>query len=236
MTRPQTTLDQELPSRVRSALRHYHPSGFLLAAQLLLLILYAVFDGLHSQRALISASGVVVLMLVVWVVNRSPAVNWIAWALAIPALILTILSALSADATLIAWASLLEAILYFYAAGSLIAYMMGDYRVTMDELFAAGATFTLLAWAFAYIYLVIQTWSPGSFLSGIKPGQALTFVELLFLSFTNLTATGLSDISPVTTAARVPVMLEQFVGVGYVAVVVSRLIGLTIQGQKASRP
>jgi hypothetical protein len=39
----------------------------------------------------------------------------------------------------------------------------------------------------------------------------------------------------VTTAARVPVMLEQFAGVGYVAVVVSRLIGLTIQGQSRSR-
>lgn len=49
-----------------------HPSAFLLAAQLLLLILYSVFDGMQSERALISAFGLVVLVLRVWVVNRSP--------------------------------------------------------------------------------------------------------------------------------------------------------------------
>jgi len=59
-----------------------------------------------------------------------------------------------------------------------------------------------------------------------------TFIELLFLSFTNLSATGLSDIVPNTPAARVLVMLEQFAGVAYIAVVVSRLIGMTIVRQK----
>lgn len=214
---------------------NYHPSAFLLAAQLLLLILYAVFDGAHSQRALISAFGVVVLMLVVWVISRSPAVNWVAWVLAVPAFILSVLSAFSANAILIVWSSLLEAVLYFYAAGSLIAYMMEDYEVTPDELFAAGATFTLFAWGFAYLYLICQTLFPGSFISQLSSEQSLTFIDMLFLSFTNLSATGLSDILPVTTTARVLIMLEQFSGVGYVAMVVSRLVGLTIQKQQRKR-
>jgi hypothetical protein len=51
---------------------------------------------------------------------------------------------------------------------------------------------------------------------------------MLFLSFSNLSATGLSDIVPITSSSRVMVMLEQFAGVAYLAVVVSRLIGLTI--------
>ena len=51
---------------------------------------------------------------------------------------------------------------------------------------------------------------------------------MLFLSFSNLSATGLSDIVPITSSSRVIVMLEQFTGVAYLAVVVSRLIGLTI--------
>ena len=50
----------------------------------------------------------------------------------------------------------LEAVFYFYATGSLIAYMLEDEFATVDELFAAGATFTLLAWAFAYVYVVCQ--------------------------------------------------------------------------------
>jgi hypothetical protein len=52
------------------------------------------------------------------------------------------------------------------------------------------------------------------------------------LSFTNLSATGLGDILPITPLARVLVMLEQFSGVGYVAVVVSRLIGMSLTIRK----
>lgn len=210
------------------ALARHHPSAFLLAAQLLSLVLYAVFDGSSSGRALLSAFGVLVLSLVVWVINRSPAIRWIAWVLVAPAFVLALLSVVFISPTLLMWSSLLEAALYFYAAGSLIAYMMEDYRVTTDELFAAGATFTLLAWGFAYAYQVCQTWFPGSFLGGTYPGQARTFLELLSLSFTNLSATGLGDTLPISSPARVLVMLEQFAGVAYIAVVVSRLIGMTM--------
>jgi hypothetical protein len=225
-----------MATSIKGPLSRIHPSAFLLAAQLLILILYAVFDGEQFEGALISAFGLVVLVLRVWVVNRSPGVDWIAWLLAIPAFVLTILTAVSANPTFVVWWSIFEAALYFYAAASLIAYMMSDYRVTTDELFAAGATFTLLAWGFAYLYLLCQTVLPGSFVSSvIGSRQSLTFVELLFLSFTNLTATGLSDISTVTTAARVIAMFNQMLGVGYVAMVISRLVGLTIQKQEETQ-
>lgn len=182
-----------------------------------------------GQRAVLGALGGLVLMLVVWVVDRSPVVNWVAWILAVPAFLLSLASAVSDNPNLLIWSALLEAGLYFYAVYSLIAYMMEDYQVTTDELFAVGATFTLLAWGYAYLYLVCQAWLPGSYVSAVKAGTEFTFLELLFLSFTNLSAAGLSDIVPVAAPARVLVMLEQFSGVGYVAVVVSRLVGLTIQ-------
>jgi hypothetical protein len=71
-------------------------------------------------------------------------------------------------------------------------------------------------------------WYPESFIGHTRPGEPRTFVELLFLSFTNLSAVGVGDVLPITSAARVLVMFEQFIGVAYIAVVVSRLIGLTI--------
>lgn len=223
------------PSRIRLRLLSLHPSAFLLAAQLLQLLLYAAYDGIHSQRALLSAIGGVLLALVIWVVSRSPARNWIAWLLAVPAFTLSLLSAFFINDTLLGWSALLEAMLYFYAAGSLIAYMLGDYRVTTDELFAVGATFTLIAWGYAYLYLVLQTWSPGSLVGGMPPHQPLTFIELLFVSFTNLTTAGLSDVYPVSAAARVVMMLEQFTGVCYVAMVISHLVGLISRQRKGVR-
>jgi Ion channel len=174
------------------------------------------------------AAGVLILALVVWVINRKSMMPSVAWLLVVPTLVLSLLSSLIHNNTLLVWSSLLEATLYFYAAGMIIAYMMQDYRVTIDELFAAGATFTLLAWGFAYVYLACQLLFPGSFIGLNAPGEPRTFVELLSLSFANLSATGLGDILPLTSAARVLVMLEQFAGVAYIAVVVSRLIGMTL--------
>jgi Ion channel. len=131
---------------------------------------------------------------------------------------------------------LLESGLYFYTAGSLIAYMLQDHAVTSDELYAAGATFTLLAWAFAFAFSVCQQWYPGSFTAAVDPTSARSWMELLFLSFSLLSGVGLSDVVPILPQARALVMLEQFAGVMYIAVVVSRLIGLTILRVKPAPP
>ena len=221
--------EQYLKSRVFRALTRIPPSAYLLTAQLLLLVLYAAFDGQQIERALISVFGVGVLVLRVWVIQRSPASNWIAWGLAISTMVLLLISGFVQNPTLLGWSAMLDAALYFYAAGSLIASIMNDYEVTVDVLFTAGATFTLLAWGFAYLFLICQVWVPDSFIKAVNPEAPLTFIELLYLSFTNLSAVGLSDIIVVSPWARVVAMLEQFAGVGYVAVVVSRLVGLTLQ-------
>jgi hypothetical protein len=215
-------------SRPWAVLARRHPSAFLLAAQLLSLLLYPSIDDTTSGRLLFGAVALVVVPLAVWVVNRSPSVRWVAWLLAIPAMLLTVVGVLFDRPELLPFSATLEAALYFYAAGGLIAYMLHDHDVSADELFAAGATFTLLAWGFAYAYFVCQVWYPGSFTGMVEPERPRQWMELLFLSFTNLSATGSGDIMPVSSPARVLVMFEQFAGVGYIATVVSRLIGLTI--------
>ena len=215
-------------SRPWALMARRHPSAFLLAAQLLSLLLYPIMDDTTSGRMLFGAVALVVVPLTVWVVAHSPSVRWVAWMLAIPAVILTIAGIALDQRGLLQLSAVLEAALYFYAAGGLIVYMMNDHEVSADELFAAGATFTLLAWGFAYAFFVCQAWYPDSFVGIEDPDRPRRWLELLSLSFSNLSATGLSDIMPVGSPARVLVMLEQFAGIGYIAIVVSRLIGLTI--------
>jgi len=217
---------------VSSTLLRRHPSAFLLAAQLLSLMLYPAMDASDSGRLLFGAVGVVVLALALWVVNRSPSVNWIAWALAAPAVALTVGSVVFRQPEWVVLSAMFESALYLYVAGSLISYMLHDHDVTADELFAAGATFTLLAWAFAYAFYVCQDWYPGSFTGLVDPGEPRSWMELLFLSFTTLSGVGIGDILPLRAPARALVMLEQFAGVGYIAAIVSRLIGLTIVRQR----
>jgi hypothetical protein len=112
--------------------------------------------------------------------------------------------------------------------------MLADHEITRDELWAVGATFTLVAWAFAYTYTVCQAIEPGSFAASNQSGGHRTWMELLFLSFTNLTSVGLSDVTPVKPFARGLVMLEQIAGVAYVAMLVSRLVGLAVMRARGS--
>jgi len=204
-----------------------HPSALLLGVQLLGLFLYPAMENTLVGRVLFGAFGVTVLALALWVVNRSASINWIAWALAVPAMVMSFLSIWGGMPGLLVYAHVLEGALYFYTAASLTAYMLQDHRVTRDELYAAGATFTLLAWAFAFAYSVCQQWYPGSFIAAINPEAPRSWMELLFLSFSVLSSVGLSDVIPVQPQARALVMFESFAGVMYIALVVSRLIGLT---------
>ena len=88
-------------------------------------------------------------------------------------------------------------------------------------LFAIGAVFTLLAWAFAHTFVVVQALDPGSFIAAVAPNEPRSWTELLFLSFSTLSGTGLSDIVPVKDHARSVVMLEQLAGLFYIAMVVT---------------
>ncbi len=122
---------------------------------------------------------------------------------------------------------------YFYVSYAMIRYLFHDEKVTRDELFATGAAFTVVAWAFAYVYAAAQVIWPGSFVG--QSGDEQPWFNLLFLSFTNLTSVGLSDVVPIGGHARSFVMVQQIAGVLYVALVIARLVGLTV-ARAAARP
>jgi hypothetical protein len=203
----------------------------LLFVQLAAVLLYPFMESSDAGRALFSLFGILVLGLVLLAVRSSPAHTWVAVLLGLPATCLLLIQAITGDDALLPYSSAFEAVLYFYAAGALIAYMLADHEITRDEMFAVGATFTLVAWAFAYTFVVIQAIEPGSFTAAIDPTGERSWMELLFLSFTTLTSTGLSDVVPVEPFARSVLMIEQVAGLAYIAMLVSRLIGLTVLGR-----
>ena len=205
------------------------PSAVLLAGQLVAVLIYPFLETGHGGRAVLSIVGIAILGLVVLAVRSSPGLTWVSVLLALPATVLLLIQAVTGEDTLLPYSSALEAALYFYAAGALIAYMLADHEITRDELFAVGATFTLVAWGFAYVYVVIQAAAPESFTAAVDPQGDRSWIELLFLSFTTLTSTGLSDVIPVRPFARSAVMIEQLVGLAYVAMLVSRLVALTVR-------
>src|SRR5690606_35891406 len=118
-----------------------------------------------------------------------------------------------------------EAAAYFSAAYGLLRYMFEDRYLTRDELFAAAAVFTLLAWGFAFLYNICQLLVPVSFHNSNIAGLQ-TWLDLLFLSFSLQSETGLSDLMPMSGPARVLAMLQMFFDVMYLALIVSQISAL----------
>ena len=224
--------------RLRSLWRtiRAHPSGVLLAVQLLGIIVYPFFDGREQGGigpVLLALFGLVVLVIAVGVSVRTPVMTWLAVLVALPTAVLTVWDGLTGmQPPLHLVSDIFHALFYLYTFIGLIIYMFSDELVTLDELLAVGATFTVAVWLFAYVYSIIQTLVPGSFLAAVDPEEPRSWMELLFLSTTTMTSTGLSDIVPVNAYARSFVMLQQIAGMLYLAMVVARIVGLTVNPRR----
>ncbi len=217
----------------RTARLWRQPSALLLVVQLLGLLIYPFLDESALGRAIFSTFGIAVLFLAVRAVRATPALTWVAVLLGLPIIALTILEAADpTNAPVVFWSSALHAVFYFYTSFALIRYMFLDRFITTDELWATGATFTVVAWAFAYTFMAVQVVYPGSFTAAVVPNAPRTWFELLFLSFTNLTSVGLSDVTPIRPLARAVVMLAQLAGLMYAALVISRVVALTVSRQR----
>jgi hypothetical protein len=207
-----------------------HPSGILLFAQLVVVLLYPFLDESTLGRAVVGVVQMVVVLIAAWAVRATPALSWVAVVLGGPAMVLAVAEAIADDSeTVILVSAVFHVPFYFFVSYAMIRYLFHDDVVTRDELLAVGAAFTVVAWAFAYVYAAAQVLWPGSFVSYASPDASidLPWFELLYLSFTTLTSVGLSDVYPVLDHARSLVMVEQVAGVLYVALVIARLVGLT---------
>ncbi|GAB2631750.1 hypothetical protein GCM10027270_20030 [Nocardioides ginkgobilobae] len=208
-----------------------HPSAVLLGAQLLVVLAYPFLEDSAAGRAVLGVFQILAVGAAVAAVRRTPALSWVALTLGAPAAAFSVAEALASDT---AWVLLVSAALhapfYFYVSYSMIRYVFHDDRVTSDELYATGAAFTVVAWAFAYLYAAVQVLDPGAFVGTGETAERSWF-ELLYLSFSVLTSVGLSDVVPVAAHARSIVAVEMVAGVLYVALVVSRLVGLVVSRQ-----
>jgi len=216
---------------VDSALRgiRTHPNANLLVAQLALLLGYPFLEGSTAGRAVIGVAQLLVVFSALRSVRRTSTVTWFAVVVGLPCMVFAVWETMQPSSDWVVLTSAgLHVPFYLYVSYGLIRYLFHDDYVTRDELFATAAAFTVVAWAFAYLYAAVQVLWPGSF------GSEREWFELLYLSFTTLTSVGLGDFTPLLNHARAVVVLEQVAGVFYLALVVSRLVALGV-GRRENR-
>jgi hypothetical protein len=126
-------------------------------------------------------------------------------------------------ATLIATAAFMGAI-----TAALLRYVLDWQPITTDKVFGAVAAYVLIAFTFACLFGLLQQVQPGAFYAGAvhAPDDRLDWAAMMYFSFTVLTSTGFGEITPVTGMARALIVIEQVLGVMYVAFLVARLANL----------
>jgi len=125
------------------------------------------------------------------------------------------------------------AVFFFFTALIIFRHVLSFGPVYADRVHAALSVYILLALAWACIYAFIEIVSPGAFslaagstAAAARPQGSSLLGDMLHLSIATLTSTGYGDILPVAPFARSMSQLEQLIGVFYIAVLISRLIGL----------
>lgn len=124
------------------------------------------------------------------------------------------------------------AIFLFYTALVIFRHVLSFGPLYADRVHAALSVYILLALAWASIYAFVEIASPGAFSLAATQTDTHALAQgarllgsMIHLSIATLTSTGYGDITPVSPFARSLSQLEQFIGVFYIAVLISRLVG-----------
>jgi len=111
---------------------------------------------------------------------------------------------------------------------ALLRYVLDRRPITTDKVFGAVAAYILIALSFASLFGFLQVFEPNAFYASIAhgPDGKLNWSDLMYFSFTVLTSTGFGEITPATPMARGLIVIEQVLGVMYVAFLIARLANM----------
>lgn len=205
------------------------PSVGLLAVLALTLVLYPFADQSRSVRALAQILDIAVVLSVLRTLRMHALWTRSGWVVSLPLVALQLAHVLWPEVSAVQVSMLLAQILFHgYAVLLLLGYVLGDDVVTIDELFALACIYVMLAllWASAY-GIVVHFDAAAIYINpSNNPDAVIGWSDLVYYSMTTLTSTGYGEITPVAPAARALALLQQVVGVLFVAILIARLTGM----------
>lgn len=211
-----------------------------------LLIALLAYVGLHplalgGSTARIAGGLIVVIIMVsgTMAASRSHVLRAIGVVLAAATLCLQVAWFVTDDRMVEAAMMASFAVFCFFTASVILRHVLSFGPLYADRVHAALSVYILLAFAWAGAYAMIEILSPGAFSFpagiGAKDQGGPLLADMMHLSIAALTSTGFGDITPIAPFARSLSQLEQLTGVFYIAVLISRLIGLYPMEESANK-
>jgi voltage-gated potassium channel len=103
-------------------------------------------------------------------------------------------------------------------------------RVTLETLRGVICAYFLVAFAFAYVYYLIEFLHPGAMFIANKTLTIYNYIdflsEMLYFSFITLLTIGYGDVVPVHDVAQTTAVIEGIIGQFYIAILVARLVSV----------
>jgi hypothetical protein len=197
----------------------------LFLAILALMVALPFLSGTPQGRVVGNVCNLIVLVTAVAAVGRSILSLVIALLLALPQLPFQFLALKSGDPGYFALTWGFGAAFYAFTLVHLLYYVLRKDWLTSDKLYGAVAAYMMIAILWAYLYGVLGYFYPGAYAFGGSP-KTLDMGELIYFSFTTLSTAGFGDITPMVIQSRFLAVLEQVMGVMYVAILIARLTGV----------
>jgi hypothetical protein len=223
--------EDERPDReLVDSLFHRSRTTYLLVALVMLIILYPYWEQWRFGEVLNGIFVVSIALAGVYAVSGSRTAAGLALVIAFPGLSIVgyrILYPEQAQWALIVvpiLASLFFAVVFTHVFGHVLKHG----TMTADKLHGAVCCYILLGFGWSRLYLLVERLSPGSLVVSEthNTGGVPSANDLLYMSITTLTTTGYGDVIAVTSAAQSLAILEQIVGVFFVAILIARLAGV----------
>lgn len=205
---------------------------YLAISMVLMLILYPFLEGGYTRTIILNTLVSVICLFGVYAVSYNRKNLVVALTFGLPWFIISWMNLLTPtpSKTLDFISTISLALFYFFTAIIILSYILRSERVREDILYGAVSIYMLIGGIFNMIYLLIETIHPGSFfidpthnINGVVDGS-----DFIYYSFATLTTLGYGDIAPVTSHARSFSIIESIIGVMYLAIIISRLVGMYI--------
>lgn len=204
--------------------------SYLLVLMLVQLLLSPWAESSGPRGRIVGLFGAGAVLAALYAISESRKV-WIAGVvLAVPAFLhrITVFPNLSSFA---ARAGLTSSIIFdVFITVIILEEILSHDDISSQTIYGALCAYLTAGYAFGHLYMLVERLRPDSFLLDPRlfHHPLATQPDLMYYSYVTLIALGASGIAPATAFARVLSMVEGILGVMYLAVLLSRLVGLHV--------
>jgi len=229
-------VDRTVTRRVNVFILRHRLLIFLVALLTLLIVFPFLAERYAGYHAVVELFFSFLLIIGIYTVSSNRDILTVAVLLALLTITLIWFNTALQTRGLLLASLLLEITFFVLTTVVILSHVLQYKKVTADKIYGAICGYLLIGIIWALIYTALENYIPGSFnfhygLEASLVGtysHPLYFAQFIYYSFVTLTTLGYGDITPLSYPARAFSSLEAVIGQLYVAVLISRLVGLHI--------